>query len=87
MTLKECPFCGNTDERYSAEGKIRLDPVMVIRGEKNIWCHSFIYYRVKCKHCGAEGGTGMTGYNVLTKTQVTEEQAMSVAIEKWNRRA
>ena len=86
MTLKECPFCGNTAERHGTEGRIRLDPVMIVRDEKDIWGESFSFYRVECKYCGAKGGIGKTGYNGLTKTTVTEEQAMSLAIEKWNKR-
>lgn len=87
MTLKECPFCGNTAEQHSAEGKIRINPVMIVRGDKDVWGQSFSYYRVECKYCGAKGGIGMIGYNGLTKTTITEEQAMCLAVEKWNRRA
>lgn len=88
-TLKSCPFCGNTSETKTPEGKIIMTPVTMEqkKGQPMYGIpDDHIYFYVKCRKCGAKGGIGTVGYNGLTKESLTEEQAKEIAIEKWNTR-
>ncbi len=85
--LKPCPFCGNdsTDPHD-------LQSVDIVEGTRNTIGYGLpapapykIIY-VRCGQCYARTGNTATGYNALTKTTLTDEQARQIAISKWNRR-
>ena len=89
-TLKSCPFCGNTSEERTPEGKIRMQPVKITQANPSTYGlpnnPDEKYFHVVCGKCHACGGMGMAGYIALTNTTITEEQAKEIAIQKWNQR-
>ena len=89
--LNPCPFCGNTSDTHTPDGKNRVLPVTL---EETHFPESYglhlteaQYFHVKCKLCGACGGVGVAGFNGLLNKTVTEDQAKEIAISKWNTRA
>lgn len=83
--LRNCPFCGNSDTRPG-----NLQGLRVIRSEVRPWgggiSSGTAAYYVQCGKCYARGGSGVTGYNGLTGTETSEDQARQLAVKKWNSR-
>ncbi len=86
--IKPCPFCGNTSDIHTPEGKIRMNPVRVIQTKSMNYGvpTDEIVFRVKCQECNSMGGCGVAINNELLKTTTTEAEAIEIAIKKWNTR-
>lgn len=81
--LKPCPFCGN-----AAQGENDYFPLRIKTGVYDICgigVRKEVYFAVKCNRCGAQGGMGLTGQRP-NGTNVTEQEARQIAINKWNKR-
>lgn len=89
-SIKPCPFCGNTSEERTLEGKIRMLPVTITQANPSTYGlpnnPDEKYFHVRCLECGASGGMSIAGYNALVDVTITEEQAKEIAIQKWNQR-
>ena len=85
MTAKllNCPFCGNSD--FSEHSGKSIQVVKIERPEA-IYAAQTVYF-VRCHNCYAQAGCGVPGYNGLTGTTTTDDQARQIAIDKWNQRA
>ena len=91
-SLLPCPFCGATSKELSPDGIHRFQIVILkkyIEEPDSFGIPEPIRTRfsAKCMNCGSIGGSGFTGYNALFKHTTTEEEAMKIAIQKWNRRS
>ena len=89
--IKPCPFCGNTSDTQTADGKIAMLPVVLEEAHFPEAFGAFHpkterYFHVRCKQCGACGGFGVTGFNGLLNITTTEDRAKEIAIAKWNTR-
>lgn len=90
-SLLPCPFCGATSKEFSSEGKHRYQIVILkkyIEEPNSYGIPEPIQTRffAECTKCGSTGGSGIAGYNSLIKHTTTEEEAMQIAIDKWNKR-
>ena len=83
-SLLHCPFCGN-DKHDSWDGvRMRQQEVTDI-GYGLSPLHPERFFYVFCGRCGARGGIGQSGA-AANGLFVTEEQARSIAAQKWNSR-
>jgi Lar family restriction alleviation protein len=84
--LKPCPFCGATEE--STVYETNSIKALYIRKHKSTphMKPDETIYSVSCRMCGAESGSYSSGYNGLLSIAISEDEAISKAIEKWNQR-
>lgn len=86
--LLGCPFCGyaETDHHHidcvAVQEQIKTTIGWGLPAEK-----PYKMFYVSCGRCGARSGVGIEGYNALSGTTITEEEARQIAIDKWNMRA
>lgn len=86
-SILSCPFCGAEQGKERQSSKVTLRSQHRTRNGYGMEIDPETLYWVQCGNCFARGGNAIAGYNTLTQTTTTEEQAAALAIEKWNRRA
>lgn len=90
-SLLPCPFCGTTSKEFNPNGTYKYQIVILkkyIEEPDHYGIPEPIRTRffATCTNCYASGGSGYTGYNGLTGHTTTEEEAMRIAIKRWNKR-
>ena len=91
-SLLPCPFCGSTSKEFTSDGIHKYQIVILkkhVEEPDSFGIPEPIRTRffAKCMNCGSTGGSGFTGYNALFKHTTTEEEAMKIAMQNWNRRS